>query len=47
MVNKLKLKNFNSILTKEKYKIALRENLKTTRDENGFVRIDYRLLTNI
>jgi hypothetical protein len=46
-MQKIKFKNLSTTLTKEKYKLALKEHLKTTKDENGFLRIDYRLLTNI
>lgn len=42
------LKYFYSNLLKEKYKVQLKENIKSTvQDENGFVRIDPRFLTNI
>lgn len=35
-------------MLKEKYKTQIKENIKTvTKDENGFVRIDPRFLTNI
>ncbi len=38
----------NAKLLKEKYKTQLKENIKTTlKDDNDFVRIDPRFLTNI
>ena len=42
------LKYLSSSLLKEKYKMQLKETIKSTFvDENGFVRIDPRFLTNI
>ena len=46
--SEVQFKYFHSSLLKEKYKLQLKETLKTTWcDENGFVRIDPRFLTNI
>ncbi len=49
MVEKAKsaLRLLSSML-KDKYQQELKDNIKsTTKDSNGFVRVDYKLLTNI